>query len=208
MIGNLRHRRRCAESLPTYLFMLPAWAVADWCVLDTELADIKRWWVFLFVVSSIYKLFGSVAPIHTHTHIYIHIRTHASNTFIPGKSHCFIFRLGHSATFLLIKTFSHLKAMCNHTPIDKTAVPCMWDVDGITSMPVRFPSSFNFQLSTPRTNTKKPVNKKITYLLTHFHTNRLSPQVPGRRCPACLERGDTVWVIPGKCCPQCGTPVN
>ncbi|CBX95827.1 predicted protein [Plenodomus lingam JN3] len=32
--------------------------------------------------------------------------------------------------------------------------------------------------------------------------------VPGRRCPACLERGDTIWVIPGKCCPQCGTPVN
>lgn len=32
--------------------------------------------------------------------------------------------------------------------------------------------------------------------------------VPGRRCPSCLERGDTVWVIPGKCCPQCGTPVN
>ena len=32
--------------------------------------------------------------------------------------------------------------------------------------------------------------------------------VPGRRCPACLDRGDTVWVIPGKCCPQCGTPVN
>ena len=32
--------------------------------------------------------------------------------------------------------------------------------------------------------------------------------VPGRRCPACLERGDTVWVIPGKCCPICGTPVN
>ena len=32
--------------------------------------------------------------------------------------------------------------------------------------------------------------------------------VPGRRCPSCLERGDTVWVIPGKCCTQCGTPVN
>jgi len=32
--------------------------------------------------------------------------------------------------------------------------------------------------------------------------------VPGRRCPSCLGRGDTVWVIPGKCCPQCGTPVN
>lgn len=32
--------------------------------------------------------------------------------------------------------------------------------------------------------------------------------VPGRRCPSCLERGDTVWVIPGKCCPVCGTPVN
>ena len=32
--------------------------------------------------------------------------------------------------------------------------------------------------------------------------------VPGRRCPPCLERGDTVWVIPGKCCAICGTPVN
>ncbi|OCL09025.1 hypothetical protein AOQ84DRAFT_354202 [Glonium stellatum] len=25
--------------------------------------------------------------------------------------------------------------------------------------------------------------------------------VPGRRCPACLEKGETVWVIPGKDCP-------
>lgn len=33
-------------------------------------------------------------------------------------------------------------------------------------------------------------------------------QVPGRKCPACLAKGETVWVIPGKCCPQCGTPVN
>ncbi|KAF2808557.1 uncharacterized protein BDZ99DRAFT_464422 [Mytilinidion resinicola] len=32
--------------------------------------------------------------------------------------------------------------------------------------------------------------------------------VPGRRCPACLEKGETVWVIQGKCCPECGTPVN
>ncbi|EUC31241.1 hypothetical protein COCVIDRAFT_39373 [Bipolaris victoriae FI3] len=32
--------------------------------------------------------------------------------------------------------------------------------------------------------------------------------VPGRRCPACLERGDTVWVVPGKNCHECGTPVN
>jgi hypothetical protein len=32
--------------------------------------------------------------------------------------------------------------------------------------------------------------------------------VPGRRCPACLERGDSVWVIPGNSCPVCGTPVN
>lgn len=35
-----------------------------------------------------------------------------------------------------------------------------------------------------------------------------SDPVPGKRCPACLERGQTVWVIPGKCCPTCGTPVN
>ncbi|KAM0714886.1 hypothetical protein Q7P37_009351 [Cladosporium fusiforme] len=32
--------------------------------------------------------------------------------------------------------------------------------------------------------------------------------VPGRRCPCCLQRGQTVWVIPGKKCPQCGTEVN
>jgi len=32
--------------------------------------------------------------------------------------------------------------------------------------------------------------------------------VPARRCPACYEDGKTVWVIPGKCCSQCGTPVN
>lgn len=34
------------------------------------------------------------------------------------------------------------------------------------------------------------------------------PGVPARRCPACLERGQTVWVVPGKDCPQCGTPVS
>jgi uncharacterized OB-fold protein len=32
--------------------------------------------------------------------------------------------------------------------------------------------------------------------------------MPGRKCPNCLQGGKTVWVIPGKCCPQCGTPVN
>ncbi|KAK5174107.1 uncharacterized protein LTR77_001187 [Saxophila tyrrhenica] len=32
--------------------------------------------------------------------------------------------------------------------------------------------------------------------------------VPGRRCPACAAKGETVWVIPGKRCPQCGTQVN
>jgi len=33
--------------------------------------------------------------------------------------------------------------------------------------------------------------------------------VPGRRCPECLlERGDTVWVIPGTCCSVCGTLVT
>ena len=35
-----------------------------------------------------------------------------------------------------------------------------------------------------------------------------SDPVPGRRCPSCLDREVTVWVIPGKCCPICGTPVN
>ncbi|KAF1969137.1 hypothetical protein BU23DRAFT_557834 [Bimuria novae-zelandiae CBS 107.79] len=57
--------------------------------------------------------------------------------------------------------------MCQQLPIDKIAVLSMYDMDGVTTVPV-----------------------------------------PGRRCPACLERGQTVWVIPGKCCPTCGTPVN
>jgi len=39
---------------------------------------------------------------------------------------------------------------------------------------------------------KEPVNKPV----------------PGRRCPSCLDKGETVWVIPGKDCPQCGTSVN
>ncbi|KAI5369455.1 hypothetical protein Slin15195_G003310 [Septoria linicola] len=31
--------------------------------------------------------------------------------------------------------------------------------------------------------------------------------VPGRKCPNCQARGQTIWVIPGKRCPQCGTEV-
>ena len=32
--------------------------------------------------------------------------------------------------------------------------------------------------------------------------------VPGRRCPACLEIGETTWVIPGRDYHVCGTPVQ
>ena len=32
--------------------------------------------------------------------------------------------------------------------------------------------------------------------------------VPGRRCPACLERGDSSWTIPGRCCKICGGVVR
>ncbi|KAF2769542.1 hypothetical protein EJ03DRAFT_312272 [Teratosphaeria nubilosa] len=32
--------------------------------------------------------------------------------------------------------------------------------------------------------------------------------VPGRRCPTCLAKGVTIWVIPGKRCSNCGTEVN
>ena len=35
-----------------------------------------------------------------------------------------------------------------------------------------------------------------------------SDPVPGRRCPNCLEKGVTTWVIPGTNCPICNTPVN
>lgn len=48
---------------------------------------------------------------------------------------------------------------------------------------------------------------KVKHELDSYSLVKLMP-VPGRRCPACLERGLTVWVIPGKCYPQCGTPVN
>ncbi|KAF2750753.1 hypothetical protein M011DRAFT_395920 [Sporormia fimetaria CBS 119925] len=50
--------------------------------------------------------------------------------------------------------------------------------------------------------------EKITVSAMHTGEGITSMPVPGRRCPACLERGDTVWVIPGKSCPVCGTPVN
>jgi len=46
-----------------------------------------------------------------------------------------------------------------------------------------------------------------------FHANidrpnlRMIP-VPGRKCPVCLAKGQTVWVVPGKRCPKCGTEVN
>ncbi|KAF2172503.1 hypothetical protein M409DRAFT_17737 [Zasmidium cellare ATCC 36951] len=32
--------------------------------------------------------------------------------------------------------------------------------------------------------------------------------VPGKRCPDCLNRGQVVWVIPGKKCQKCGREVN
>ncbi|KAL9534668.1 hypothetical protein SMMN14_00322 [Sphaerulina musiva] len=31
--------------------------------------------------------------------------------------------------------------------------------------------------------------------------------VPGKKCPSCISRGQTIWVIQGKRCPQCGTEV-
>jgi hypothetical protein len=79
--------------------------------------------------------------------------------------------------------------MCHQSPIDKTVVPSMYDGEGIRTIPVR-------------TSLFPAVVMHIVETITHHR------QVPGRRCPACLERGDTVWVIPGKCCPVCGTPVN
>lgn len=46
---------------------------------------------------------------------------------------------------------------------------------------------------------------KLTLIL---RSDILQQQVPGRRCPSCMSRGQTIWVIPGKRCPQCGTEVN
>ncbi|KAL2018416.1 hypothetical protein VTK56DRAFT_835 [Thermocarpiscus australiensis] len=30
--------------------------------------------------------------------------------------------------------------------------------------------------------------------------------LPGVRCPACAERGEEVWVVPGLLCPKCRAP--
>lgn len=60
-------------------------------------------------------------------------------------------------------------------------------------------------------NQTKPVSSLPTPGGSGEDSSGIVPQeypVPGRRCPSCLERGDTVWVIPGKSCPICGTPVN
>lgn len=55
----------------------------------------------------------------------------------------------------------------------------------------------------------RPVSQPCTLLLQTTHTDICwLVQVQGVRCPACSARGQTIWVVPGKCCPQCGTPVH
>ena len=43
---------------------------------------------------------------------------------------------------------------------------------------------------------------------SYLRSDNNNVQVPGRKCPNCAAKGQTVWVIPGKRCPQCGTQVN
>ncbi|KAI0172523.1 hypothetical protein GGR52DRAFT_572356 [Hypoxylon sp. FL1284] len=35
----------------------------------------------------------------------------------------------------------------------------------------------------------------------------MSGTAPGKRCPTCQGKGQEVWVLPGRDCPYCGTPV-
>ncbi|KAF2675181.1 hypothetical protein BT63DRAFT_409287 [Microthyrium microscopicum] len=32
--------------------------------------------------------------------------------------------------------------------------------------------------------------------------------IPARKCPDCAAQNQTVWVIPGKCCPRCGVLID
>lgn len=34
------------------------------------------------------------------------------------------------------------------------------------------------------------------------------PKIPAKKCSKCEEKGITVWVVPGKCCPDCGALVD
>lgn len=55
-----------------------------------------------------------------------------------------------------------------------------------------------------------PIRTMPVSPISHLHMVSVltNDQVPGRKCPTCLTKGNTVWVIPGKRCPQCGTQVN
>ncbi|KAF2099524.1 hypothetical protein NA57DRAFT_75024 [Rhizodiscina lignyota] len=32
--------------------------------------------------------------------------------------------------------------------------------------------------------------------------------MPAKPCPNCQANGETVWVVPGRCCPACNTAVS
>jgi hypothetical protein len=80
------------------------------------------------------------------------------------------------------------------------------------------PDSTDFWIHLEVTNDLDLVTNDFNAYIRHTldQVNRGNPDysgepegpTPGRRCPACLERGDTVWVIPGNSCIICGTPVN
>ncbi|RAH83658.1 hypothetical protein BO86DRAFT_308599 [Aspergillus japonicus CBS 114.51] len=52
------------------------------------------------------------------------------------------------------------------------------------------------------------LEKRLTIRASRSLTSILPKQMPGARCPTCAKQGKEVWVIPGKNCHICGTPVG
>ncbi|KAH7232787.1 hypothetical protein BKA59DRAFT_408077, partial [Fusarium tricinctum] len=54
------------------------------------------------------------------------------------------------------------------------------------------------------TVSRLPAPYKMQQLM--LNCTNINSKVPGTRCVTCAERGNEVWVIPGRCCGYCGTP--
>lgn len=82
-------------------------------------------------------------------------------------------------------------------------------------MPV---DSINKSLSRPVLDRQRITQRPLPRIPIHQLPVRLasssrvafadSTQVPGVKCPACLNSGIVIWVIPGKRCPRCRAEVN
>ncbi|PKS09408.1 hypothetical protein jhhlp_004023 [Lomentospora prolificans] len=57
---------------------------------------------------------------------------------------------------------------------------------------------------------QRPVNLHLDTVVSIPDKGRIvmMGNIPGLRCPTCAAQGKEVWVIPGRRCGYCGTPVG